>query len=721
MPNGMASGDRGPLKEVERVRNLFPETWLWLNTTVGANGSAVVHTTVPDTITSWITTAFATNLQTGLGVAPSSVKLTVFRSFFVSLTMPYSVIRGEHVVVQASVFNYLPSDVSVLVTLPGSHEYTSIVIGADGSETMSNDDQERTVMVKSNEQTVVYFPVIPTGIGSIDIEVSARSTLAADAAEGVPSEFTIPVFVNLDSSGSQTFSETFPVSLPSDVVDGSTRSRVKVTGDILGPSIDGLENLVRMPTGCGEQNMIKLAPDLYIANYLTSTGQITPALRERITFYLETGYQRELTYQRHDGAFSTFGNNDETGSTWLTAFVLRVFHEARPYVYVDSGVLQKAMTWVLKRQNQDGSFNEFGSIFDPEMRGHSTGLTSFVLLALLENQDVPFTNADIQAWRNATSRALQFLEAKYPDIPDDLSLALTSFALAKAGSSVADDAFTMLNSHAITEHGMTYWKSKTNTTTRTDPYVRWRPTHVRARPIDIQITSYALLTYAERGMFKEGMNILHWLTRQRNPYGGFASTQDTIVGLQAMTQFVQQAVPTGYDLHLDVKAGVSSPHFDIDPSNALVLQSKDLSFIPPEVTFNATGSGVAVAELDVFFNVETDVTEPAFEVSTVLLDDYLNSFKVMICTRWLLPGDSGMVVQEVGIPSGFAPDMSSVGNVAGVKRVEQKGRFLDVYFEKISKNSICYTVMFDRQSMVAHSQSSYVVTQDYYEPSKYTQ
>ena len=42
-----------------------------------------------------------------------------------------------------------------------------------------------------------------------------------------------------------------------------------------------------------------------------------------------------------------------------------------------------------------------------------------------------------------------------------------------------------------------------------------------------------------------------------------------------------------------------------------------------------------------------------------------------------------MVVQEVGIPSGFAPDMTSVGNVAGIKRTEQKGRFLNIYFEKV--------------------------------------
>ena len=48
--------------------------------------------------------------------------------------------------------------------------------------------------------------------------------------------------------------------------------------------------------------------------------------------------------------------------------MLRVFHEARPYVYVDDGVLQRAIDWITSRQNQDGSFNEFGRIFDSEMR-----------------------------------------------------------------------------------------------------------------------------------------------------------------------------------------------------------------------------------------------------------------------------------------------------------------------------------------------------------------
>ena len=38
-----------------------------------------------------------------------------------------------------------------------------------------------SVQVKSQEQAAVYFPLIPSAVGAINIEVSARSTLSADA------------------------------------------------------------------------------------------------------------------------------------------------------------------------------------------------------------------------------------------------------------------------------------------------------------------------------------------------------------------------------------------------------------------------------------------------------------------------------------------------------------------------------------------------------------
>lgn len=34
---------------------------------------------------------------------------------------------------------------------------------------------------------------------------------------------------------------------------------------------------------------------------------------------------------------------------------------------MDRAVLQKTMNWLLKHQNADGSFNEFGHVVDPQM------------------------------------------------------------------------------------------------------------------------------------------------------------------------------------------------------------------------------------------------------------------------------------------------------------------------------------------------------------------
>ena len=64
------------------------------------------------------------------------------------------------------------------------------------------------------------------------------------------------------------------------------------------------------------------------------------------------------------------------------------------------------------------------------------------------------------------------------------------------------------------------------------------------------------------------------ISAQDDDYGYM---QDTVVGLQAMTEFVHQAVPAGNDLHLDVRADHSDAHFDVTDSNALVLQSSDVS------------------------------------------------------------------------------------------------------------------------------------------------
>lgn len=72
---------------------------------------AEVPLTAPDTITTWETEAFCLSDQ-GFGLAPRQ-EIKVFQPFFLELTLPYSIIRGEHFELKATVFNYLSSCIMV--------------------------------------------------------------------------------------------------------------------------------------------------------------------------------------------------------------------------------------------------------------------------------------------------------------------------------------------------------------------------------------------------------------------------------------------------------------------------------------------------------------------------------------------------------------------------------------------------------------------------------
>lgn len=61
------------------------------------------------------------------------------------------------------------------------------------------------------------------------------------------------------------------------------------TGDILGRALRNLDGLLKMPYGCGEQNMALLAPNIYILQYLKGTQQLTATIKEKASNFLTSG------------------------------------------------------------------------------------------------------------------------------------------------------------------------------------------------------------------------------------------------------------------------------------------------------------------------------------------------------------------------------------------------------------------------------------------------
>ncbi|XP_027624029.1 CD109 antigen [Tupaia chinensis] len=808
------------------VRKHFPETWIWLDTKMGSRRSQTFEVTVPDSITSWVATAFVISEDLGLGLTTAPVELQAFQPFFIFLNLPYSVIRGEEFALEVTIFNYLKDATEVKVIIEKSDEFDILMtlneINATG--------YQQTVLVPSEDGATVHFPVKPMHLGEIPITVIAISPTASDAitqkilvkAEGIEKSYSQTVLLDMTDNKPQSTLKTLSFSFPPDTVSGSERVQITAIGDILGPSINGLASLIRMPYGCGEQNMINFAPNIYVLDYLTKKRQLTDNLREKalsfmrqgasintewvnefsvLTYlgfrftilmwllvqktseellqygdYLWTvkvllalahsyqlgnvtmvsvccplavsllgtesnmlpmklaassalvmlqgshGYQRELLYQREDGSFSAFGNDDPSGSTWLSAFVLRCFLEADPYIDIDQNVLHRTYTWIKGRQKSNGEFWEPGRVIHSELQGGNKSpvtLTAYIVTSLLGYKKYQ-PNIDVQD-------SINFLESELSrGISDNYTLALITYALSSVGSPKAKEALNMLTWRAEQQGEMQFWVSSVSTLSES-----WQP-----RSLDIEVAAYALLSHFLQLQVSEGIPIMRWLSRQRNSLGGFASTQDTIVALKALSEFAALMNTERTNIHMTVM-GPSSPRpvkFLVDTNNRLLLQTAELAVVQPTaVNISANGFGFAICQLNVIYNVKdlgssrrrrSIENQEDFDLDVAVEDnkDDINHVNLNVCTRFLSPSRSGMALMEVNLLSGFTVPSDAIPLNEIVKKVEHDHGKLNLYLDSAVQElfdvNYCqgHALEPGKQVSVSNTQDASVSIVDYYEP-----
>ncbi|NXD78693.1 A2MG protein, partial [Halcyon senegalensis] len=149
---------------VETIRKYFPDTWIWDIVSVNSEGNAHLDVTIPDTITEWKANAFCTSADTGFGLSPT-VSLRAFQPFFVELTMPYSVVRGESFTLKATVFNYLTACIRVSVSLAESTNFLATPV----------EKQEESYCICINERKTVAWAVTPRSLGQVEFSVSTEA------------------------------------------------------------------------------------------------------------------------------------------------------------------------------------------------------------------------------------------------------------------------------------------------------------------------------------------------------------------------------------------------------------------------------------------------------------------------------------------------------------------------------------------------------------------
>ncbi|XP_041789834.1 complement C3-like [Chelmon rostratus] len=752
---GLAAGAGAAAKEEEEeeeeweyldetevyLRSKFYESWLWMDVNlpvqVDADGLASkdVANALPDSITEWGVLAISASPHTGFCVAePYNVK--AWKRFFVDLKLPYSVARNEQVEIKAVVHNYGYDDLHVRVVLMKTEDMCSVAF---------KDKHTQEVVLSAGSSIVVPYTIVPLAVGKLPLEVMvvARDLMGGDriqkflrvVTDGVQKTEVWSAVLNPSAEGGTQTVRVGKIELESVVPNSQPETHINVRGNVLADSIDNsisedsLASLIRMPGGCVEQNLASITLPLIATLYLDRTDSwesVGPQRKAEALRYIRRGYENQLAYRKSDGSYPPYRR--EGASTWITAYVVKVFSMAHSIVGISEQQVCDPLLYLAKNKFRHlRGFVEDNPVYSTTMTGGLRGddpeitLTAFVLIALSEAKQAGIRctgqGSDIEAVTRVTAEYLK--KALVTSGRRPYTVAIASYALALQGKPRPYDPTQPLLRAAAP--GGSHWPDRHNTL------------------FTLEATGYALLALIKLGHMQEAAAPFKWLNSQRRRGGGFGSTQSTMVVLQALSEYlINKPPPDDLSLDVDVRiTGRKEIRYHFNPKTAYAARSSRLP-ADLDLEVEARGNGQGILEVVTYYNQLHEVDEKMpckdFELSVSIEEssekppaDVEKSYQISIKVRALGPADVRMVVLDISLPTGFTPENSDlemlsnsvdryINNFQIVDNLSDRGSLIIHLFKVSHKEPEILIFRLQQNFKVGLLQPSSVTVYEYYNP-----
>lgn len=765
-----------------KIRSVFKHSWLWTTSPHIKKGIYRQRLDIPDSITTWEIQAVGLFDNKGFCVAEPK-PLKVFKKVFVSLRLPYSVKRNEQLEVRVVLYNYHDQGLELKVYMKENNALCSPA---------TSHDNARSVTVNGNSVYSIYFSIVPLEIGNIPITVIAYNTEWSinDAVtkylnvlgEGVLKTEEKSIFVNPKARSTYEIFEEEPSNM---IPNTDSFLYIRASGEVLGETVEntldpeGIDKLIRLPRGCAEQTAFYMAPTVFAVNYLDRSEQWISLKAERkdeALQHVDTGYKRILEFQKPDGSYGAWKHTPS--STWLTAFVTKILSIVQTQVHVRREHVQQSALYLVRRQEVTGQFKDPHPVYHREMQGgvggveYKISLTAFITIALVHSlPSFPDKLEEKQEVEDSINKAVRYLFGKLESIQRPYALAITSYALTlfDPASSEAHMAFEKLKGLETydKEAESRYWKVDPKVVIAKETRLNRAP---QAPAIEVETTAYALLTAVHMNEFDYASAIVKWLTEQRNYGGGFRSTQDTTVALEALSEY---SIATFLPQEVNMQLKFSSPGrsygktLKIQRSNTLIqdelkFQLGDninvevigtgngtLSILKSYRVLEETGNTCGYLRLEVtvrgkvnyadYFDFGEDLAAdqpasgigwfdlrsrsrrqaPAAENAEVLYYE--------VCFWHVADGasgnePSGMAIVDISLLSGFEPDGNDLDKLSKlvdryIDHSEVKNGRVLLYLQSVTKDKECVTFGAKQIIPIGLIQPASATLYDYYNPS----
>ncbi|ROT65787.1 hypothetical protein C7M84_016234 [Penaeus vannamei] len=410
------------------------------------------------------------------------------------------------------------------------------------------------------------------------------------------------------------------------------------------------------------------------------------------------------------------------------------FQDWENIIYIEPRIISKAIEWLIKYQTPSGAFMETPAYqavpLDKKADAYSYGyrwrgarnitLTAQCLITLERtinslqgNVRADANNAKIQAVResefgtnkpvvlesagegvqghsprlahcqdraaekNLLQKLDHVLERELRNIRDPYEVAIVAYALSVSNSVEKEAAFNQLDRIKREESERPGLLVRSPVQTNKRVYENNQRNLLQPKFEEewdshaVEASSYALLVY----LIRDGVNIIQeriveWLNAMRMHDGGFISTVDTLVALEALTEYSYRArLRDLTDMRVTVEATGEegrSPH-------NVVISNSSIKNVWGLVNVVAHGAGQAILQLDVSYGIDwTDLKkQPPVDAFKMVINERYSKFRnksicnVEICARITFFLANVLTVLSLPFPPTLVPaQMDQLGGVA---------------------------------------------------------
>ena len=428
----------------------------------------------------------------------------------------------------------------------------------------------------------------------------------------------------------------------------------------------GIESILREPSGCFEQTSASNYPNVLALEYLQEQKLADPDVTRRAKELLRRGYERLIGFECHGGGFEWFGHDPAHEA--LTAFGLLEFREMARVTDVDPALIERTAKWLLGRRDGQGHFYCSTQGLHTFATGQSDLVDAYIVWALSESG------------QEGIELELKHVLAVGHNSNDPYLIALAA-ASALDNNDPADGRDLLERLAKLQEPSGRLVARDTSIT------------HSGGESLEIETTALAGLAWLKVPDYRDhAKRAIDWIAAHRQDWGGFGSTQATVLALKLLVEDARlnhHAVSGGTLAVERDGQSLGRASFAAGEWRTIVIDGLGEQLQPGDnnLTLSLSGDNRLAYALDVHYRSLTGPSSDScpLRLTARLAADHVRAGETVALDAELLnatAADQPMTIAILGLPAGLEPRAGQLDDL-------KKAGTID-YYETRAREVICY-------------------------------